>query len=237
MPPRPSGGQRRVELNARQRDEPNDAHCSASLAMLLEHLGRAHGDAMARLLLSMQREAAKDVCQLLRLATRSERGDTRELSVAELGALSRELDDAPEHDDDLPWGVSPSDLLLGRIDPRDEYVRAKAVQRLKRRLTVLAKGRFPLPGTHSVMACPDPSGSIPEGAVVFLVKGRPQVEPRMLLYKAPGQHPGDVRLTEAIARRRRCKSSSGRAGRRRDRADLLDGRRALARRHDRGQRL
>lgn len=59
--------------------------------------------------------------------------------------------------------------------------------------------QFAIPSSASLMATVDPSQTLPEGAVCLLKKGQPLVLPRLLLYKSPGLHPGDVRAARAVA--------------------------------------
>lgn len=49
------------------------------------------------------------------------------------------------------------------------------------------------------MAVADPSGTLPEGQICVLINGVPKVQERVLVYKAPGCHTGDVRCVSAVA--------------------------------------
>eukprot|EP00976_Prorocentrum_cordatum_P019591 396553-Prorocentrum_minimum.AAC.1 len=48
------------------------------------------------------------------------------------------------------------------------------------------------------MGAADPTGTLQEGEVLVVQAGHLVAAPRVLVYKSPGTHPGDVRIMRAV---------------------------------------
>lgn len=178
-----------LEINGAQ-GKPNEAASSQFLVPLLEARG---GVKMVEALLHLQSEAAKEYQELFALVMSED-----ELKDEDAMELDRTL--ALDHVEiDGPYmGPSPADMLIAGMDTRDPVLRQKLAAKLKSHLKGIARGRFSLPDSFSLMAIPDPSDTLEEGEVAVYLQGSVWVEDRILVYKAPGCHPGDIRCVKAV---------------------------------------
>lgn len=135
--PRPLAHRDSLEVVRRQHPEHNLASLGIFLAPLLENAG---GEAMAESLLSLQRQAAEESCQLLRLVSSGQR-----LTEDQVIALLRQLEMLPEREESIPWSTSAFDLLLAGFDTTDEFVRQKVTEKLMTAFQRLAQGKVPRP--------------------------------------------------------------------------------------------
>jgi hypothetical protein len=100
-------------------------------------------------------------------------------------------------ENNLPGGVWPVEMLLGGMDSRDEHLRNELQRLLREQLVSIGSGRFAIPESFNLMAAADRTNTLDEDCVCVLVEGAAQLG-RVAIYKSPGIHPGDVRLTHAV---------------------------------------
>ena len=82
-----------------------------------------------------------------------------------------------------PGSVSTGKLWLHGFSAREPHFRQKLVKALKDHARGLADGEFLLEQSHSLVGVADPSGTVPEGEIVYFAGGR--AEPgQVLLYGA-----------------------------------------------------
>jgi hypothetical protein len=72
-------------------------------------------------------------------------------------------------------------MLIAGMDTRDPVLRQKLAAKLKSHLKGIARGRFSLPDSFSLMAIPDPSDTLEEGEVAVYLQGSVWVEDRILV--------------------------------------------------------
>jgi hypothetical protein len=166
---------------------PHEAKSSHFLIPILEAAG---GEAMVEALLELQQEAVADA-----KATHCMVSSGKELSDEQADDLCRGYCDQFE----VAYGSTPHEMLMAGMDTRDTYLRERIVKLIKEKLRSIARGKFTLLDSASLMAVADPSGSLEQDQVCVLINGVPRIEERVLIYKAPGCHPGDARCAVAVA--------------------------------------
>jgi len=172
--------------------EPNEAHGGGYLVPLLEARG---AEPMVEAMLKLQREAAGATAELIQIVASG-----RKLEQQEAADVLRLLELNEDGDDSMLGAVQPAQMMLAGMDSTDESLRNSLLQILREKLTSVARGRFLIPDSYSLMVIPDHTASLPEGHVCVMIEGVPwKVGERVLLYKAPGMHPGDIRAAIAAA--------------------------------------
>lgn len=91
-----------------------------------------------------------------------------------------------------------ANMLVSGFSQSDRYVSAECRRLVRRQLVGLRSGQIPVEESGYAMGCADPTGTLPEGQIVYIRDGAPQLG-EMLVYKSPGLHPGDVRKLRAVA--------------------------------------
>ena len=168
-----------------------EASLNSQLVPLLECGGgdRVPGDdnheRMVQLLLKLQDISVQKICEL---------GKAENLTAKQLQRLLRDLGLSLEQG----GRASPARMLLAGFSPWDEpFLRQKVANILKNELEKLGSGKVRVPGSLYLTGIPDPTGTLKENEVVVLAEGR-YCEERVLVYRSPGTHAGDVQPSESV---------------------------------------
>ncbi|KAH7441374.1 hypothetical protein KP509_03G035200 [Ceratopteris richardii] len=88
-------------------------------------------------------------------------------------------------------------MLLANIPMDEPFLRKTLLDMTKSKLLDLSRGRVTIPDTYNFMGSADPTGRLERNQVVILLEHGPLYCPKVLVYKSPGLHVGDVKVFEA----------------------------------------
>ncbi|KAJ7549834.1 hypothetical protein O6H91_07G071300 [Diphasiastrum complanatum] len=87
--------------------------------------------------------------------------------------------------------------MVFSVSMKDAYLQKLLWDLSKSRLQELKKARIPVRDTFNLMGCADPTGMLKRNQVAIILGDGPIYASKVLVYKPPGLHPGDIHVFEA----------------------------------------
>ncbi|XP_024533950.1 probable RNA-dependent RNA polymerase 4 isoform X1 [Selaginella moellendorffii] len=95
------------------------------------------------------------------------------------------------------FGDMPRRMILAGIPLTDHFLRNSLMTMIRTQLKRYAKANVPLEGSYYLMGSADPTNTLARNQVAILLENGPLHRHKVLVYKHPGMHPGDVHVFEA----------------------------------------
>ncbi|BBN11259.1 hypothetical protein Mp_5g10380 [Marchantia polymorpha subsp. ruderalis] len=101
----------------------------------------------------------------------------------------------------LEWETEKTEILLMMINARipltEPFLHRSLLDIVKRKLEDFTTGKVNLPESFYLMGTADPTGTLKRNQVAIVLSDGPVYCPKLLVYRAPGKHPGDIHVFEA----------------------------------------
>ncbi|MCO5556264.1 hypothetical protein L7F22_009810 [Adiantum nelumboides] len=88
-------------------------------------------------------------------------------------------------------------MLYANVPMEEPYLKKTLLDLTRSQLQELSTGRVTIPDTYNLMGCADPTGRLERNQVAIVLESGPLHCPKVLVYKSPGLHVGDVKEFEA----------------------------------------
>ncbi|KAI5073205.1 hypothetical protein GOP47_0011218 [Adiantum capillus-veneris] len=88
-------------------------------------------------------------------------------------------------------------MLAANVPMEEPYLKKTLLDLTRFQLQELSTGRVTIPDTYNLMGCADPTGRLERNQVAIVLEKGALRCPKVLVYKSPGLHVGDVKEFEA----------------------------------------